>query len=507
MREGSSHAGPKRLLLAVIALGTLLRLAMAATVGLGVDESYAVVVARTPSWGYFDHPGLSFWIPGLLARATGSENALLLRAPFILMFAGTTWLVFRLGEELGGARAGAYAALLLSIAPVFTVAAGGWVLPDGPLDLFMAAAVLCLVHAITVPAERATRWWLRAGLCAAFAALSKYQAIFLPIGLVLFLATRREARRALSGPGPVAAAVIAALGTVPTVVWNAAHGWASFAFQLGRGARGSESGVVAMLENVGGQALYLLPWLWLPLVVVLARQLRRGPTDPVRRLLCCMAAPPIAFFTLVSLGGNRGLPHWPMVGYLMLFPLLGDAVARRLAAGDRRTRRWLLGSIGAFAVVLAAAWSEAAIGWMQREAPTVFARGSPTAEMRDWTGARSRLAAFGVGQSHGPFVAAVKWTDAGKIGYALGPGVSVVCLCGSPHHFGYLVDQRALLGRDAVVVDHTPGSSGVTRVYAPYFARIDSLPPIIVRQRGRPVLSIQAFFARRYRTLVPGSVR
>src|SRR6185312_15481646 len=457
MREGSSHAGPKRLLLAVIALGTLLRLAMAATVGLGVDESYAVVVARTPSWGYFDHPGLSFWIPGLLARATGSENALLLRAPFILMFAGTTWLVFRLGEELGGARAGAYAALLLSIAPVFTVAAGGWVLPDGPLDLFMAAAVLCLVHAITVPAERATRWWLRAGLCAAFAALSKYQAIFLPIGLVLFLATRREARRALSGPGPVAAAVIAALGTVPTVVWNAAHGWASFAFQLGRGARGSESGVVAMLENLGGQALYLLPWL--------------------------------------------------MVGYLMLFPLLGDAVARRLAAGDRRTRRWLLGSIGAFAVVLAAAWSEAAIGWMQREAPTVFARGSPTAEMRDWTGARSRLAAFGVGQSHGPFVAAVKWTDAGKIGYALGPGVSVVCLCGSPHHFGYLVDQRALLGRDAVVVDHTPGSSGVTRVYAPYFARIDSLPPIIVRQRGRPVLSIQAFFARRYRTLVPGSVR
>ncbi len=125
MHDGSNHAGPKRLLLAVIVLGTLLRAAIAATVGLGIDESYAVVVARTPSWAYFDHPGLSFWIPGLLARATGSENALLLRAPFILMFAGTTWLVFRLGEELGGARAGAAAALLLAIAPVFTVAAGG----------------------------------------------------------------------------------------------------------------------------------------------------------------------------------------------------------------------------------------------------------------------------------------------------------------------------------------------------------------------------------------------
>src|SRR5690348_18265250 len=99
MREGSSHAGPKRLLLAVIALGTLLRLAMAATVGLGVDESYAVVVARTPRWGYFDHLGLSFWFRGLLARATGSENALRLRAPFLLMSAGTTRLVSRFGGE------------------------------------------------------------------------------------------------------------------------------------------------------------------------------------------------------------------------------------------------------------------------------------------------------------------------------------------------------------------------------------------------------------------------
>ncbi|HEX6814601.1 MAG TPA: glycosyltransferase family 39 protein [Gemmatimonadaceae bacterium] len=507
MREGPSHTGARRLLLAVIALGTLMRVAMAATVGMGVDESYAIVVARTPSWAYFDHPGLSFWIPGVLAHATGSENALLLRAPFILMFGVTTWLVFRLGEELGSVRAGAYAALLLSIAPVFTIAAGGWVLPDGPLDLFMAGAVLCLVRAITDASGRATRWWLLAGVCAALAALSKYQAIFLPVGLVLFLATRRAARRALAGPGPLAAALLAALGAVPTLVWNASHGWASFAFQLGRGAPGDGVGPVALLENVAGQALYLLPWLWLPLVVVLARALRRGPTDPVRWLLCCMAAPPIAFFTLLSLGGNPGLPHWPMVGYLMLFPLLGDAVARRLAVRDRRTRRYLIGSVAAFVVVLAAAWSEAATGWMRRAAPSVFARGSPTDELLNWSDARPRLAALGVGGRDGPFVAAVKWTDAGKVGYALGPVVPVVCLCGSPHHFGYLADQRAFIGRDAVLIDHTRGPSGVRRVYAPYFASIDSLPPIIVRQDGRPALSIQAYVGRRYRALFPGSVR
>lgn len=507
MHEGSNHAGPKRLLLAVIVLGTLLRAAIAATVGLGIDESYAVVVARTPSWAYFDHPGLSFWIPGLVARAAGSENALLVRAPFILMFAGTTWLVFRLGEELGGARAGAAAALLLAIAPVFTVAAGGWVLPDGPLDLFMAGAVLCLVHAITVPPERATRWWLLAGLCGACAALSKYQAIFLPIGVALFFATSRRSRRALAGPGPPAAALIAALGAAPTLAWNASHGWASFAFQLGRGAHGRESGVVALLVNVAGQALYLLPWLWVPLVVVLVRALRRGSSEPVRWLLCCMAAPPIAFFTLVSLGGNPGLPHWPMVGYLMVFPLLGDAVALRLAARDRRTRRWLTASLGLFVAVLALFWTQAATGWVSRVAPAVVAAGDPTLEVVDWTDARPALARLGAGAAGGPFVAAVKWTDAGKIGYALGPRVPVVCLCGAPHQFGYLPGASAFIGHDAVIVDRSRGPSGVPRAYAPYFSRIDPIAPIIVHRFGRPVLTIQAFLARRYRAVYPGSAR
>ena len=220
-----------------------------------------------------------------------------------------------------------------------------------------------------------------------------------------------------------------------------------------------------------------------------------------------MAAPPILLFTLITLGGNRGLPHWSMVGYLMLFPLLGDAVARRLAQRDPVARRWLVGSVAAFGVVLALAWSEAATGWMAHVTPAAARRDSPTRETLDWTEARPRLAQLGVGRPGGPFVAAVKWMDAGKIAYALGPHVPVVCLCGSPHQFGYLTDQRTLLGRDAVLVDQTRGASGVPRVYAPYFARIDSLPPVVVHQGGRAALRIQTFFGRDYRSVFPGSQR
>ena len=70
---------------ALIAGATALRLLLAGTLGLGVDESYAVSVSRGLALSYFDHPPLSFWIPGVLARAAGSESALLMRAPFILI--------------------------------------------------------------------------------------------------------------------------------------------------------------------------------------------------------------------------------------------------------------------------------------------------------------------------------------------------------------------------------------------------------------------------------------
>ena len=48
--------------LLAIALGTLLRLIAGVTLGLGVDECYAVANARQLQLSLFDHPPLSFWI-------------------------------------------------------------------------------------------------------------------------------------------------------------------------------------------------------------------------------------------------------------------------------------------------------------------------------------------------------------------------------------------------------------------------------------------------------------
>ena len=53
-----------------------------------------------------------------------------------------------------------------------------------------------------------------------------------------FVALAPRQRRWLADPALYAAAAIALVMIAPVVVWNARHGWVSFAFQGGRGRAG-----------------------------------------------------------------------------------------------------------------------------------------------------------------------------------------------------------------------------------------------------------------------------
>src|SRR5262249_4345240 len=187
-RAEPSDGSVRRKVIAVILVSALARILLGATIGLGVDESYAVAVARPLSLSYFDHPPLVFWIVAGVERVFGTGHDALLRLPFIALFCGTTWLMYRLTARMFGERAGLFAAVLVSIVPVFGVSEGGWVLPDGPLVFAMAACALSLSHIVSAAAEsHARRWWLAAGASTGVALLSKYHAVFLLVGALVFL--------------------------------------------------------------------------------------------------------------------------------------------------------------------------------------------------------------------------------------------------------------------------------------------------------------------------------
>ena len=502
--QGRIPLGASKLYLgALIAVGIAARLVLAAVLGLGTDESYEVVLSRVPSLGYFDHPPLSFWIPGMLARVAGSEHRVLLRLPFILLFAGSTVLLYRLTAKLYGERAGFLAALFLNITPVFSLSTAGWILPDGPLAFAMVGTALCLTNVLAMPTARPWQWWMAAGAMAGVALLSKYHGVFLLAGTMLFLLTRRESRYWSRRPEPYVATAIALILALPVIIWNMQHDFASIRFQAGRASsHGIHLGALA--QNVAGQLGYLLPWIGVPLAWQLVRGFRTGPRDAPRWLLCCLAIGPIAVFTLVSLGGNPGLPHWPAPGYLLLFPLLGDAAARYESRGvgkKRLVRRASAAAAIVFVLLVVVAASQIATGWASRVAPRVFAKGDPSLEAVDWRDLRRELARRRL-LDPSEIVVATHWMDAAKIGYALGPSIPVVCVSDDPRGFQFTYPPANYVGRNGIlIVRESPRSRpiDVLGLYARNFQTLEVLDTVTIRRAGRVEITLAVFRGRAFK--------
>ena len=479
-----------------------------------------VAAGRTLSLGYFDHPPASWWLSWGAAHLFGTEAPIVVRLPFILLFALSTWLMFRLGTEIADARAGFYAALLLNLSPVFGVTSGTWVLPDGPLDCALLGATLPLVHALPATGRRALAWWLACGLFAGLALFSKYSAILWIGGAFFHLLSSRAHRHWLVRPAPWLAVLVVALVFLPVAVWNATHGWASLAFQ-GERAVGLQFRPFAPLLVLGGEALFVLPWIWAPMLAAALAALRRGPADWPGWLLCCLAAPPILGFALVAAwSSQRVLFHWAAPGYLMLFPLLGQAVAwepdwlMRGRGGSvyddgepvrsrdwlKRCQGWLALSLGGltrggliatagfvmFGLLIVS--TQVRLDWLGPAIASVVHR-DPDIEGIDWTSLRSQLAARDLLGRPGMVVGVDNWRDGGKIAYALGPDVTVLCLNTDARQFGFATNPARFIGDDVLllVLDH-PGQ--VLARLTPLFDRIESLPPASITLRGRVLATV-----------------
>jgi 4-amino-4-deoxy-L-arabinose transferase-like glycosyltransferase len=450
-----------------------------------VDESYMVAAGRVLSLGYYDHPPASWWLAGGAAHLAGSEAPIIVRLPFIILFAVSTWLMYRLGVAIADRPAGLWAAVLFNLSPVFGVTTGTWVLPDGPLDCALLGAALCLVHALN---RDAVRWWLAAGLCAGFALFSKYSAILSIAGALIYLLSSRQHRHWLSCPAPYVAALTALLVFTPVLYWNARHGWASFAFQGAR-AGGVHLRPFAPFVTLAGEALFVVPWIWLPMMALFVAAIRRGPAEWRLWLLCCLAAPPILVFALISAwSSQRVLFHWAAPGYLLLFPLLGDAVAHRL---DQPVVRRLLFGTAAFAAVgVTVVATQVRFEWLH-SAIAALTRKDPSIEAIDWTSLRDDLTVRGMLRA-GTVVGVPNWRDAGKIAYALGPDVTTLCLNRDCRHFGIAFPPSEHIGSDMLILT-TEHAERVRGALSSLFDDIEALQAASIRHAGLTLQQVSVF--------------
>src|SRR6201996_479815 len=131
--------------LVLIIITFFIRLLIAAYTGLGNGESYYFRGALHLDLSYFDQPPLFFWLGVLSIRLFGLTN-LGLRFPAVLLFAGTSWLLFLITRKLFNAKAGFYAVTVMNLSALFTVAIACWFQPDAPLMFFWLASVYFIIE-------------------------------------------------------------------------------------------------------------------------------------------------------------------------------------------------------------------------------------------------------------------------------------------------------------------------------------------------------------------------
>jgi 4-amino-4-deoxy-L-arabinose transferase-like glycosyltransferase len=476
----------------ILGTGTAFRLALAGLVGPGNDEAYYCLFADHLDWSYFDHPPLVGWLAAAGRWAFGAPRSILAhRVGFVLVFTGSTWLMYRLGTRLGGPVAGVTSAVLLNATAYYGLAAGTFVLPDGPLLFFWLLFLDRVIEAIDEPGGLGA--WAAAGFAAGGALLSKYHGVLLAPGYLLLVVLEPKARRAMLGAGPYLAAGVASAIATPVVLWNARHGWASIAFQgaraIGGGFRPGEA-----LATVGGQMIYLLPWIGVPLAWVLvvgARGYWREGTA-AERALWAFGAVPIVTFSLIAFM-KPVFPHWGLIGFATLIPLLAARWACKLEVRPATLTRRLL-VVGLAPVVLGLVGvAQARTGFLThrvdvRATPRALAA-DPTLDLAGWReiaeGAR-RLA------RPGEFVFTGHWYSSGQVAFAMPEGSAVLCYSTDPRSFGVWSRPNDWVGRDAVLVA-VDDRSAEPGCFEPYFSRIEPAGEFWVSRGGRPARHVRIF--------------
>jgi 4-amino-4-deoxy-L-arabinose transferase-like glycosyltransferase len=340
-----------RLLAAALAVVTLVRLVAAATVPLAPDETYYWIWSHALAGGYLDHPPMvALWIR--VGTLLLGQTALGVRLFGPMAAAVASWMLFDAARVLfRGSNAGLVAVLLLNATLLLGV---GTVImtPDSPLLFFWTAGLWAMAR---VAAGGSGLWWLAAGVAGGLAMDSKYTALFLWVGVGLWVLLVPGVRGWLKRWQPWAACVIGLALFAPVLAWNAQHDWAGFARQGGRVADWRPARAVGFLaELIGGQIGLATPLVWALCMAGLVVAVRRGwrGRDPNWSLLVALSLPPVVVFVQHAIG-DRVQGNWPAI----IYPALALA-----AGGIAPPPRWWVGACALGFAITAVAYVQAATG-------------------------------------------------------------------------------------------------------------------------------------------------
>ena len=467
---------------------------MFASSGLGIDETYTVATSRYFGLSYFDHPPMAWWMSWAMQSLTNSDAPILVRLPFIFISALAIWRMYQLTEVLFGEKAAVAASFIFTITPALGVTSATWVLPDGPLIYALLTAAYYLAQ-LFFGVEQKPWLWLAAGFWGGIAMLSKYHGIFLFAGVAMFVLTTRAQHQWLQRPWPYLGAMLGLLIFSPVLIWNAENNWISFSFQSGRTGT-PQLHLLRPLATLAGQALYLLPWIWLGIIIATFTALSSGASNSQRWLILCLGLPLVILFVIISaISSSAVLFHWAMPGYLLLIPLLGEWISQKINVHYTLLKRLSLTSASLILALIAAV---TLIWFVPALSDGLALNRDLLQDMRSFEDINSYLSEHGISDEAGVIIAPTKWFLSGKFDYALKGRFVVTCFCADPRQYGLNAPLNRLVGQNFLIPIEMGSAQNEEQMLLRNFERVIRLDNLIIHSHGKSIEEFQIYYAEKF---------
>ena len=323
----------RNILLAGTVFLLLIKLVLAAKLGLYSDEIFYWLASTQPAIAYSDLPFMTALLVGM-GSALDAGNTLAVRIIFIAMGTSIPLVVYWLALPVTDKQQATESAALALCLPM-----GGFLgllaVPDVPLLFFGLFSIGFFERAL-----RTNRlpYWIGTGIFVALGFSTHYRFFLYPVAAVLFLIVFKPERKQWQNPKFWMAMAIASIGLIPIIWFNIENQLASANFYFVE--RHPWEFQAAGLLHVFKQAAVVTPPIYALFGFVLWRLLgpdRRGDRNAC--LFACFALCNILVYLVLApwTDANSTSLHWPLSGY---FPLLVFAPAALREAYNWSEQRW-----------------------------------------------------------------------------------------------------------------------------------------------------------------------
>jgi 4-amino-4-deoxy-L-arabinose transferase-like glycosyltransferase len=471
-------------LVAAILGMALVRLWLAGTLGLTDDEAYYRLWALAPAMSYLDHPPMVGWMIAA-GRWVAGDSPLGNRLGAVLVSLVGPFVLWRTATLLFGPSIGRRAVWFALAMPLLAVG-GVVVTPDTPSVLFWGLTGWALAE---LWASRNANWWLAVGLCAGLGLLSKYSNLFVGAGIVLWLALVRANWPWFRAWQLWAGGALALLLTLPVLVWNAQHGWASFAKQFGRVGHGQQLTGAYFAELIGGSLGLMSPLIAVLAVLGLVKIVRSATSagDQPSALVAAGTLPFLAYLLVHALHA-RVQANW-MAPLYPSFAVCAAVAVGGVASLPRRGPR--LGSLAAWALAVGFVLSGVLYWHAVRPLVQLPGQRDPTSQTRGWSELAAEIEFLRV-STGACWVATSSYATTGQLAYHLKDKAPVAQLTERIRYIHLPGIDAATLGCPALYVELERRSAPA--LPQERFRSVKRLKNVTRSYRGVPIATYAVYF-------------